>query len=239
MVVLREQFDRQLAEILQGLEAAGVGKGHAPARTKALLDDFIDWSAARQAMKDAVMPVLLSVITDTGRQAMNDIDLEASLFNPFAEAIGRFYDSRASKVAMDVTDTTEKLLRTALTEGFQAGESTFELRGRVEEVMGNASTYRADMIARTEVARAQGFADIEAWTQSGVVSGKEFFTARDEKVCFFCNEMDGVVIGLNENFFDRGDALEVDGKVLDFGYDDVDTACLHPNCRCTLLPARA
>jgi hypothetical protein len=95
------------------------------------------------------------------------------------------------------------------------------------------------MIARTEVARAQGFADIEAWKQSGAVSGKEWFTAEDEHVCPFCDAMDHVVVGLDENFWDQGDALEVDGKVLDFGYDDVASCPLHPNCRCTLLPARA
>jgi hypothetical protein len=47
--VLRQQFDRQLAEIVQGLEKADVGKSYGSTRTKALLDEFIDWSAARQA----------------------------------------------------------------------------------------------------------------------------------------------------------------------------------------------
>jgi hypothetical protein len=64
-----------------------------------------------------------------------------------------------------------------------AGESTYELRAKVESIMGSASTMRADRIARTKVARAQGYGDIQAWTQSGVVQGKEWYTARDEMVC--------------------------------------------------------
>lgn len=241
LTVIREQFDRQRAEILAKLEASPPQKASPVAgrRTKALLDDFIDWSAAVDAFTEAVKPVLLTVVSETGRQVLADLGLDASQFNPFAEAIVRFNDARSTKIAKDVSDETEKQLRATLTEGFSASESTYELRARVESVMGSASTVRADRISRTEVARAQGFADIEAWTQSGVVSGKEWFTAEDEHVCPFCDAMDNKVVGLEENFFDKGDVLTADGKKLDLSYDDVPSCPLHPNCRCTLLPARA
>jgi SPP1 gp7 family putative phage head morphogenesis protein len=160
------------------------------------------------------------------------------MFDPFTPAIKDYFESRALKVVKDVNDETKKQLRATLSQGVQDGESGYELRARVEAVFGNASTMRADRIARTETSRAQGFGDIQAWTQSGVVSGKEWFTAEDERVCPFCDDMDGKVVGLEDNFFDKGDSLEAGGKTLDLNYDDVPSAPLHVGCRCVLLPVR-
>jgi hypothetical protein len=148
---------------------------------------------------------------------------------------------------LDVNDETEKQLRASLTAGINAGESTYQIRARVEQILGVASTMRADLITVTEVARAQSYADISAWDQSGNVTGKEWFTARDERVCNFCGPMDGRTIGLEENFYDKGDIQTESGKnrkgvetnfVYHHDYDNVPGAPLHPRCRCTLLPVR-
>lgn len=111
--------------------------------------------------------------------------------------------------------------------------------------MGIAITQRADLIAQTESTRAHTFASIEAWGQSGVVTGKEWFCARDERACKYCLAMDGTVIGLKEDFFDKGDIQAVDGKdrtgepkkfTQHLDYDDTIGSQLHPRCRCVLLP---
>ena len=119
----------------------------------------------------------------------------------FTPAIIEYFQSRSTKIAEDVREETEEQLRASLSQGVLAGETTFELRARVESVMGSASTMRDDRIARTEVARAQGYGDIQAWSQSGVVQGKEWYTAQDEHDCPFCNALDGKVFGLTENIF--------------------------------------
>jgi hypothetical protein len=97
---------------------------------------------------------------------------------------------------------------------------------------------RADRIARTEVARAQGYGDIQAWSQSRVVQGEEWYTARDENVCPFCNALDGKVFGLTEDIFAKGDVFTVGDQKLDLSYDDLPSAPLHAQCRYTLLPVR-
>ena len=89
------------------------------------------------------------------------------------------------------------------------------------------------------MSRAQGFADIQAWTQSCVVTGKEWFTSEDDRVCPFCMALDGKVTGLSENFFDKGDSQTIDGKTQHYNYDDVPANPLHVKCRCTLLPVRS
>lgn len=198
-------------------------------------------------MSDAVKPSLLQVIIDTGMEAMQQIGLQPSLYDPYSKAITAYLTARVKKIATDVNDETEKQLRATLTEGINAGESGQQLRARVEAVMGITATSRADLIAQTEVTRAQSAADVEAWDQSGVVTGKEWYTAEDERVCPWCGPMNHKVIDLHDNYFDKGDIQTVSGKnrkgeestqTYHHDYDDVDGPPLHPRCRCVLLPVK-
>lgn len=166
-------------------------------------------------------------------------------FDPYKKNIQTWFNEKAEKVGGDVNAETEKQLRLTLAEGIAANESTYELRARIENTLGYASTRRADNIARTESARAQTYADIAAWQQSGVVEAKQWYTARDERVCAYCAHMDGTVIEVGKNYFNKGDSLDVDyvtqsGKptsgTLKFNYDSVKGAPLHSSCRCVLIP---
>ena len=232
----RVQFEIQRQQILTRLDYTRIGtKGY---RVKDWLADLLDWDEAKGNFADAVKPILYATLIETGREAMTEVGKDASSYDPFKPAIQDYFDSRSTLLADEVNDETAKQLRASLAEGVKAGESSYQLRARVEAVMGSASTMRADRIARTEVARAQGYADITAWSQSGVVSGKEWFTARDEKVCIWCNSLDGKVYGLEDNIFAKGESLTVDGKTQHYNYDDVPSAPLHPQCRCTILPVR-
>ena len=74
----------------------------------------------------------------------------------------------------------------------------------------------------------------EAWRETGVVTAIVWDAKSD--ACPFCLEMNGKVIGMNENFWDKGDSLTVDfeGKdiTLSFGYSAIAGPPLHPNCKC-------
>lgn len=85
---------------------------------------------------------------------------------------------------------------------------------------------RSRTIARTEITRASTEAEIQAYEQSGVVKGKEWYTALDERTCLECSAMHGKVLSIRENYADKEET----------GYADVPGPALHPNCRCTLLP---
>lgn len=233
---LQAQFNAQREEALRNFDPSRIGKSYT---RKDYLNDLVDWLQAAEAMRGAIEPIIYAALVETGREAMSEVGKQPSQFNPFTEPIRDFYTSRSVKIAKDVDDETEKQLRATLSKGVAAGESTTELRARIESVMGTASTIRADRIARTEVSRVQGYSNIEAWTQSGVVSAKEWFTAEDERVCPFCNDLDGKTTGLSDNFFDKGDTLSVGGKSLSLDYDDIPSAPLHANCRCVLLPVRS
>lgn len=231
----RQVFELQRAQAIQNLDYSKIGKAY---RMKDWLDDLVDWQGTQDQLAQALQQIVFVILTETGRDAMSEIGKPASTYDPFTPALEEYFQTKSLLAAESINEETAKQLRASLSEGVKAGESSYELRARVENIMGTASTMRADRIARTEVARAQGFADIQAWAQSGVVVAKEWFTARDERVCPFCGSLDGKVFGLDENIFDKGDSLTIDGQTQHFNYDDVPSAPLHVNCRCTLLPVK-
>lgn len=232
---MRGQFDQQREHILANLDTSHIGKSY---KVKSWLDDLENWEQADQSFAQAIQPIIYTIIVETGKDAIAGLGISTSIYDPVASAITSYFTQRATKIATDVNAETDKQLRATLAEGIKAGESSYGLRARVEAVMGSASTMRADRIARTEVSRAQGYGDVEAWKQSGVVASKEWFTAEDEHVCPFCHSLDGQVFALDENIFSKGDSLTIEGKTQHYNYDDVPANPLHVNCRCTLLPVR-
>lgn len=209
---------------------------------------FAEWDKYNDELAKALKPLYFNIITSTGYSAMAELalnGLDVPTFDPYKKNIQDWFNGKAVKVGGDVNAETEKQLRTTLADGLSANETNQELRARIENVMGIASTRRADNIARTESARAQTYADISAWKQSGVVEYKRWYTARDERVCRFCGSMDGEIEKVGINYFNKGDSMNVDyvgtngddrTATLNFDYDGVKGAPLHGSCRCVLIP---
>lgn len=212
-----------------------------PKKRKDLLSETLDIDFAAilnpELMADSVKPIYFNLITITADMAMIDI-LSPVKFDPFAVDVARFYTSQARKVSKFVNETTERQLKTTLIEGLSDSETNSQLVARVQSVFNQATVHRAFDIAQTESAFTQSFADVSAWKQSGIVSGKKWYTAEDERVCVFCGNQHGREIGLETKFFKVGDKLEVDGQTLNFKYSDLQGAPLHVRCRCVLIPIR-
>jgi hypothetical protein len=68
------------------------------------------------------------------------------------------------------------------------------------------------------------------------VSWKEWYTAKSDRTCRYCNAMNGKVIDLQKTYFKVGDSFEVQWETIDLDYEDIAWPTLHPNCLCTLLP---
>ena len=58
--------------------------------------------------------------------------------------------------------------------------------------------------------------------------------------CPFCDDLDGETVGLETNFVNQGDSVDVgegdDEQSYQADYGDVETPPLHPNCSCTIIP---
>jgi hypothetical protein len=103
-------------------------------------------------------------------------------------------------------------------------------------VAGAKAKYRAEMIARTEVSRAENTgrdmqlvaagAKVKRWVANG-------------GACAYCQAIDGMQVGAKELFFRRGDGVTItneEGKdaTMKLDYSDTRVPPLHPHCRCTV-----
>jgi SPP1 gp7 family putative phage head morphogenesis protein len=193
------------------------------------------WAAANLALADEMRPILYMLMVETGEDAIVQAGKQAGEFNPLDPAVVNSARAQAQKAAVAINSETDKQLRASLSQGIDAGESTEQLTARAEAIMGNTLTMRTARIAETESTRAMGNADVLAWVQAGTVTGKEWYTAKDERVCPWCGQLDGVIIALDADYYQLGDTVEAQSRTLNIAYEDVGSPPLHNQCRCVVL----
>jgi len=232
----RKMFNAQKKDVIAWLDNHYGEKGFdIDLNKKAWGDDMVNWEEYNKGFSGELNKLLQLIIDEIGTEAYNALVNDGG-FDPYALSIQSYINDTSLKVAKGVNAETEKQIRATLASGIRDNEGISELKARVSQVFGSASTYRAYMIAVTEVATAQNTADVEAWQQTGVVEGKEWYTARDEITCEFCGSMDLKYKQLTENFFMKGDAHVVNDHIMKLDYRDIGEPPLHPHCRCTVLP---
>lgn len=234
----RKMFNAQKQDTLEWL------KQHAKADNKYTKkdwsDDILDWEAYTNDFRDDLKQIFKMIIAEIGMDAFNALIADGG-FDPYTEAIKNFVDSETYRASLEINTESQKQIKATLAQGMRNGETVQQLTARVLEVFGNASSSRAFTIAQTECALVMNKADEEAWEQTGVVEAKEWFTAEDEQVCGFCSDMNGKVIALSDNFYEKGDQIGfLDSKgnehFMKLDYRDIGEPPIHPNCRCVLLP---
>jgi len=117
-----------------------------------------------------------------------------------------------------VSEDLKKEIKRVIRDGIINGKSMREVVKELKHVF-DARKWRLNTIARTEVIRASNYGRYEAWKKSGVVVGKEWVTAFDDRTCPECASMDGDQAPLEKPF--RNGVLMPPA---------------HPNCRCTAVP---
>lgn len=225
----------QLADAL-GLEKSSQGGPHkvSPQIADALQAlDFAEWA---DELPDLVRPVLVAIAVDGGFEGLkqlgiHDDDLE-DLLRDKAETWAQ--DRAAEMVGMkwvngelvpnpnarwQITEGTRDMLRGVTEQALAEGWSAQELAKEIE-ASHPFSGSRAEMIARTEIAKADVAGTMEGYRVSGVVAGKRWLTAEDDMVSDECRECgEAGVIGIDDTFPTGEDAPPN-----------------HPNCRCAVLP---
>ncbi len=138
--------------------------------------------------------------------------------------------SQVSRFPAGLVNTTEEIIRNTLARGIEEGESIDNLALRVTERLGADSIVnRAEMIARSEAIYASNAGAELGYLQSGVVEGKEWLVAADERTCEICMDMDGrkALIGSS---FEINDIKENYGLNFDYTDNSMPHPPLHPNC---------
>ena len=198
--------------------------------------DFGEWDGLsdvvepiiRRAAEDGAVAALLQVMPDPAVGMVTNIRSRAVKWahDRAAEMVGMKWVGgeliQNPAAEWQITEGTREMIRAQVVEAMQNGDSVQELAGRLKESHAFSNT-RARTIARTETAMADNMGNLIGWEETGLVAGKRWITAEDDKVSAICNTNgDMGVIGLHEHFAHGGM-----------------TPPAHPNCRCTVVPVLA
>ena len=219
-----ELLRRQQESVLAKLKSERARANYQMARD--VTDAPFDLDEWIRKFREAVRPILRDLVRESGDAALDDLAL-AIAFDVLDPRVVRFLERRAQRFAREVNETTWSALKESLAEGIEAGESVEDLAARVEGVMGDRIASSGETIARTEVIGASNGATLEAWQQSGVVDGKEWLAALDDRTRDTHRAAHGQVVGLDENF-EVGDATGPAPGQMGAAEEDI-------NCRCTML----
>ena len=125
-----------------------------------------------------------------------------------------------------INATTRNQTVNAISNWIETGEPLDALISRLNPIYG---VKRAELIATTEVTRIYAEGNQLAWRSTGVVGGKKWQTAVDERVCPICGPLHGKVVSLNGAW-----TMDEAGSVTE-GMG-ITAPPAHPRCRCWLLP---
>lgn len=145
--------------------------------------------------KSALRPILGTVMEEATQPA-------APVLGSFAgnPKMAAYSDEYTSQLADTLSNTSyenfERILRDAQGEGLSVPEMSRRLEERLPEV--NKS--RAELISRTELVRSSNGAALKQAQESGVVRGKRWVSAGDERVRKVHRELNGTVVGIDEPF---------------------------------------
>jgi len=139
----------------------------------------------------------------TRREAVKIIESRVGLLPAHSDAVDRYYDTL-----------------------IQSGATKANAKKLADKYADRLLRYRANTIARTEIARATGIGQAEFWRQA-VADGslppdakRVWTTSYDERVCEICGPMNNVEVGIFEQWLTPN------------GFVDYPSA-IHPNCRCS------
>lgn len=214
----------------KAIEKQLVGKSK---RTKAI-DIIYDEAQQADLFSALSVPYMKDSLLAQASLSYALLQMEETM-TPQDKRVKNYLKTWSVKLGKESTQTTKDFIDKTLKDFAETEDASIaDLRTTLKDYFDDSA--KADMIARTEVSRATGYAQEEVYKEGGAV-GKQWITADDERTCEFCSEMDGVIVGTDENFVEKGDDFAgASGGVLSIGYSDVKSAPLHPSCRCDLIP---
>ncbi len=225
-----EEFERQEQEVITNLFTINKAKGN----TKASPKDLFESEVALEKTISFLTEGETENILNNGTQAMLKVS-PTRLFDLESERIEKFIQNNVGLASKTVVDTTYKKLKEVMEKYDKAGIDV--QAEEIKKVFDKMKDYRALRIARSETMRSANFANEEAWKQSNVVTGKQWYTAEDERVCPMCMPLHGKIVNLGKAFLRKGSVqVGTDGKNYPVDYTNVEHGSRHSNCRCVLLP---
>jgi HK97 family phage portal protein len=221
--VREKRFEDKMDNFLQEIENKAISNLHrvVPKASKHKAFELFDSNDEVQAGINLFTPLALEIAELSASEAYQLLNL-STLYNPT--------QNLHQKIAISVNEMTNSIISTdkdkltsILEAGVQAGKSIPQIASDIREQFGEFRKNQSTKIARTELLRYSNAGQLDAFKASGVVEGKQWYTARDGRVDEECAALDGQIISLGSDFFETS-------------YGSGQQPPLHPNCRCVLLP---
>lgn len=173
-------------------------------------------------LEGAISDSLITVANDAARQSLRQMGVESGspVFGRASKRATAYARDRAAELVTEIDEATRDMLRTEIKDALEAGTTRRDLADKLSELYA-FSDERADLIAGTEIAFANGAGSLDAYEAAadlGLKVKKEWILGPDP--CEICQaNADAGAIELDEKF-PSGD----------------DTTPAHPRCECAVSP---
>lgn len=148
-------------------------------------------------------------------------------FVPNEEAVKFLQDYTFTNIK-DMGKEITNDLRAEIQRGIMNGEGISDLKARINKVF-DIGLNRSEMIARTEINRAENTGTLQAMKSSGEKMTKTWNAAKDERTSEICKRLDGQTVGINDQFIDTKTGNEFQNPPAHVNCRSVLTYKIEPN----------
>lgn len=170
------------------------------------------------------LPVVQSVSEQIYAITADELATEATE----AAAVMRFADDYAKTAAARYVIKSRNLMYR------QLDAAPDEVEALVNVLLDDWEANRPEQIARRESVQSAGAIARESYKQLGV---RQLRWVTNGDNCPLCSAMSGRIVGIEQNFMEKGDRLEADGAEPLITKRTIKHAPLHGGCDCSIVPA--
>lgn len=192
------------------------------------VDEMLSDAGLQTDIFDEFTTLESALILEFGEAALAEAKASGLIYDLQRPAIQRFLGEGLSDRSRIITDTTAQQLVDIINAGVESGEGALKIADRIRESYPDMAASRARTIARTETNMGSNTATLEAYKQAQVEQ-KEWLSARDERVRETHMDMDGQVVGMEEDFVSPSGARGISPGAFDDPAESI-------NCRCVMVP---
>ena len=199
-------------------------------------DGSFDISKLASAELESVLRASITAAFDAG--AVSFIETQGVDAEPLtSEAAREYVKGYTFELVKDVTETMADQMRTVIDDGLAKGQTINEIQQQLTDRVPDVSLARAEVIARTETARAAQNGSLAQAIELGF-EGKTWSLSGNP--CGLCEgaaaALAGKVTPIEQPYFNAGDTIiGTDGKVYTVGRPVMAACELHPNCACSTI----
>lgn len=203
-----------------------------------MFPDSAFWVGEEARLRQALADVILDIYLSGSESGLGQLPPALRvLFNPdlFNEAAVQFLNTYSFEWINGISATTADQTRRVIDSWIRSGNDFETLVKTLEPIFGER---RARTIAATEATRVFASGNLEAWRATGVVTGKLWRTAVDERVCPICGPLHDTLVELDGGWTFSQEMLDANPELARAlsGPQTIMQPPAHVSCRCWLQP---